>query len=146
MPFKPDVNYPVYGPGATAANVDLRRPYLPGTLSSIGLLQSMMNNNYHGLQTTGEKRWGNGFSIKGFYTFSKSIDGADIQNSSTSEAGQNQTNLRMERGRTANDRRHNFVASRVGWHLISISSLGVTVPSQEIDNCAKTGYIPNSQL
>jgi hypothetical protein len=116
QPFKPDVNYPVFGPGATANNVDARRPYLPGVLSSVGLLQSMMNNAYHGLQVTGEKRFGRGFSFKGFYTFSKSIDDADLQNSSTNDAGQNQRNLSLERARTANDRTHNFVASGI-WEI-----------------------------
>ncbi|MCI0421325.1 MAG: TonB-dependent receptor, partial [Acidobacteria bacterium] len=116
LPFKPDINYPIFRAGATSGNVDLRRPILPGTLSSIGLLQSMMNNAYHGLQLTVEKRTSRNLAFKGFYTFSKSIDGAEIQNSSTSDAGQNQNNLRMERARTSSDRRHNFVVSAI-WDI-----------------------------
>ncbi len=116
QPFKPDINYPVYRAGATSGNVDARRPILPGILSSMGLLQSMMNNAYHGFQMTAEKKMGRGFSFKSFYTFSKSIDSADIQNSSQNESGQNVSNLRLERGRTANDRRHNFVMSAI-WEI-----------------------------
>ncbi|MCI0622112.1 MAG: carboxypeptidase regulatory-like domain-containing protein [Acidobacteria bacterium] len=116
LPFKPDINYPIFRAGATSGNVDLRRPILPGTLSSIGLLPSMMNNAYHGLQLTVEKRTSRNVAFKGFYTFSKSIDGAEIQNSSTSDAGQNQNNLRMERARTSSDRRHNFVVSAI-WDI-----------------------------
>src|SRR5262245_4966588 len=35
LPFTVDANYPFYGPGATAANVDQRRPYQTGQLSQI---------------------------------------------------------------------------------------------------------------
>jgi hypothetical protein len=113
LPFKPDINYPVFGPGATTANIDARRPILPGILSQIGLLQSNMNSDYHGLQLTVEKRMARNFSFHGFYTFSKSLDDADLQNSSTNDAAQNANRLDLERGRTSNDRRHNFVLSAI---------------------------------
>lgn len=116
LPFVRDLNYPIFGPGATAANVDSRRPFLPGTLAVIGQLNSIMTTAYHGLQITGEKRMSRHFQFKGFYTFSKSIEGGRMQNDTTSGGAQNMNNLRNERGRTDNDRRHNFVASMI-WHI-----------------------------
>ena len=47
------------------------------------------------------------FQFKGYYTFSKSLEGARMQNDTTSGGAQNLNNLAAERGRTDNDRRHN---------------------------------------
>lgn len=116
LPFTRDRNYPVFGAGATAANVDTRRPILPGSLATAGELNSIMNTSYHGLQTTVEKRMSKRFLFKGYYTFSKSIEAARMQNDTTSGGAQNMNNLRAERGRTDNDRRHNVVASAV-WQI-----------------------------
>lgn len=116
LPFTRDVNYPVYGPGATASNVDQRRPILPGTLAVIGQLDSIMNGSYHGLQITADKRMSRNFQFKGYYTFSKSIEGARMQNDTTSGGAQNMNNLAAERSRTDNDRRHNMVASAI-WQV-----------------------------
>src|SRR5262249_36234252 len=82
LPFTVDANYPVFGPGATAANVDQRRPYQTGQLSNILILRSIMNSAYHGLQISAEKRMSRNVSFKGFYTFSKGLEGAQLQNSS----------------------------------------------------------------
>jgi hypothetical protein len=113
LPFTRDLNYPFYGPGATAGNVDLRRPYLPGTLAVIGSLNSIMNTSYHGLQISVDKRYSRNFLVKGYYTFSKSLEGARMQNDTTSGGAQNMNNLAAEKGRTDNDRRHNMVMSAV---------------------------------
>nr|MDQ3009513.1 TonB-dependent receptor [Acidobacteriota bacterium] len=115
LPFDRDINYPVFGPTATTANVDQRRPILPGTFSNITLIQSVLNTAYHGFQLTGEKRFSRSFSFKGFYTFGKSLDGAPLQ-SSTRGGAQNLNNLALERGRTDNDRRHNLVFSSI-WEI-----------------------------
>lgn len=116
LPFTRDQNYPLYNPTATAANVDARRPFASSQLAYVGVLQSSLNNAYHGMQMTLEKRLSRGFSFKGYYTFSKSLDGAQSQNQTTEGGAQNQNNLRNERGRTDNDRTHNAVASVV-WDL-----------------------------
>lgn len=113
LPFTRDLNYPIYGPGATTGNVNSRRPIQPGTLAVIGQLNSIMNSAYHGLQLTADKRMSRNFQVKAFYTFSKSLEGARMQNDTTSGGAQNMNNLSAERGRTDNDRRHNFVASIV---------------------------------
>ena len=116
LPFTRDANYPIYGPGATASNVDSRRPILPGTLAVVSVMDSIMNTSYHGLQVTADKRMSRHFQFKGYYTFSKSLEGARMQNDTTSGGAQNMNNLALERGRTDNDRRHNAVMSTI-WQV-----------------------------
>jgi hypothetical protein len=110
-----DLNYPVFRAGATTANVDLRRPILPGTLSAIRNTESVLNNAYHGLQLTAEKRFARNSSFKAFYAFAKSMDTADSQDDTSGEV-QNFNNIAGERARTDFDRRHNFVMSGI-WHI-----------------------------
>jgi hypothetical protein len=144
LPFQQDLNYPIYGPGATAANVNARRPYLPGVLSNISQLNSIMNTAYHGLQVSVDKRMSRGVQVRGYYSFSKSLEGARMQNDTTAGGAQNFNNLAAERARTDNDRRHNVVASVVwqinyfetpvlrqalnGWTLSSIITLRSGAP------------------
>ncbi len=116
LPFSLEQNYPVYRPGATSSNVNQRRPYASSGLSSIGIVDSIMNTAYHGLQLTAEKRMSRGFSFKAFYTFGKSIEGARLQNDTTGGGAEDMTNLALERGRTDNDRKHNFVLSGI-WQI-----------------------------
>ncbi|MGH9845079.1 MAG: carboxypeptidase regulatory-like domain-containing protein, partial [Blastocatellia bacterium] len=110
-----DLNYPVFGPGATAANVNARRPIqpLPNTYSTITSLESTINTAYHGLQLTAEKRLTAGVSFKSFYTFSKALDGANASAANGATSLQNPLNQRADRGRTNTDRRHNFVLSAI---------------------------------
>jgi hypothetical protein len=119
-----DINYPIFRPGATTANVDARRPILPGQLGAITLFESITNTAYHGLQLTAEKRLASNFSFKAFYTFGKSLDSAGSQ-SDTSASVQNFNNIRADRGRADSDRRHNFVLSGIwlidylnGWNRV----------------------------
>ncbi len=107
-----DLNYPVFRAGATTGNVDARRPILPGQLSAIRNTESVLNNAYHGLQLTAEKRFARNFSFKAFYTFGKSLDTAASQDD-TAGGVQNMNNVAGERGRTDFDRRHNFVLSGI---------------------------------
>ena len=65
IPAIQDVNYPVLTSTATTANVNARRPYLPGTLSSIGMISSILNSAYHGLQVKGDRRFANHFTLRG---------------------------------------------------------------------------------
>ena len=116
LPVAVDLNYPVLSAGATTADVDARRPYRPvGTLGVIGLSQALLNSAYHGLQLTGEKRAGRNFSVKGFYTFGKSLDFVDSQKS-TAQVATDWNNIALDRGRTTNDHRHSFVMSGI-WRL-----------------------------
>jgi hypothetical protein len=105
LPFDRDINYPVLGPGATAANRDSRRPYSPGRLGRVTQIQSVLSNDYHGLQISAEKRIGRRFIAQGSYVFSKSLEDAQLQDDLRGGA-QNMNNIAAERGRTDNDRRH----------------------------------------
>ncbi len=145
IPSVEDVNYPILTSSATTANVNARRPYLPNTLSSIGLIKSILNSAYHGLQVTGEKRLSHNFTAKGYYTFGKGLDAVNTQNS-TLQTATDWNNILLDRGRANNDRTHSAVFSAVwdlryfgkaplpvrllanGWSLAAISSFRSGTP------------------
>jgi hypothetical protein len=69
-----DANAPVYVPGAsTAANVNARRPYMPGVFGPIYETQTGANADYNALQVTFTRRMSHGFSVLANYTHSKVI-------------------------------------------------------------------------
>jgi hypothetical protein len=111
LPASIDRNYPVYGPGATAANVNSRRPYQPGVLGSARVLESIFNSDYHALQMSAEKR-GAHFSAKAYYTFGRSLEDLDYQGGGL-PAVQNSNKPELERGRTSADRTHSFTMSAI---------------------------------
>jgi hypothetical protein len=115
IPIAADQNYPIMTAGATTQNVDPRRPYLPGILSSVAMANSILNSAYHGFQFTGTRRFSHNFSVKGFYTFSKGIDVVNTQNSTTQTAT-DWSNIALDRGRANNDRTQSFVVSGI-WAL-----------------------------
>ncbi len=94
---------------AAASTVNARRPFLPGTLSNIFLMQSPGNDAYHAFQLSAEKRMSKGFSLKGYYVWSKDLE-------TITDAVQDYTRLDMERARSAQDRRHAAVISTI-WDL-----------------------------
>jgi hypothetical protein len=106
-----DNNYPVFGPGATAANVNSRRPYLPGTIGAANVLSSIFGSDYKGLQLTAERR-GARFSGKAYYAFGRGYEDVDFQGGGLPGV-QNATRLADERGRTSADRTHTFTLSGV---------------------------------
>ena len=120
LPFAVDVNYPYYNSTATASNVNSRRPIDTNTLGSILMMQSNMTASYHGFQLTAEKRMGKRLGFKGFYTFSKSLDGAQLQNNTTQGLAQDFNALWEEKGRADFDARHTFVTSFI-WNLDYVS-------------------------
>ena len=115
IPAVQDVNYPVLTATANATNFNARRPYLPGTLSSIGLIKSILNSSYHGLQITGDKRLSHNFTLKGYYSLGKGLDYVNTQNSTLQQAT-DWNNIALDRGRTNGDRRHSANVSGV-WDL-----------------------------
>ena len=78
LPASLDRNYPKFGPGATTANVNARRPYQPGVIGSARVLESIFASDYHGLQIRAEKR-GARYSFNGYYSFSKALEDVDYQ-------------------------------------------------------------------
>jgi hypothetical protein len=111
-----DRNYAPWTPGATTANLPNRRPYLPGTLGLIYYEDGIVNANYHGWQTTLQKRMSHGFTLQAYYVFSKSLEGAQTQNNQPTGGAEDFNNLSIERGRTNNDRRHTFSFSGL-WEI-----------------------------
>jgi hypothetical protein len=59
---------------------------------------------------------GRHLSAKGFYTFAKSIDGAELENNTTNGGAQDYRNLSEDRARSDFDRRHVMVASLI-WDM-----------------------------
>ncbi|MCU1233600.1 MAG: TonB-dependent receptor [Candidatus Solibacter sp.] len=116
LPFAIDLNYPYYNATATTSNVNNRRPIQPGTLSQIYSVQSGMQASYNGLQITAEKRFARHFSAKGFFTFAKSLEDVQLDNSTVNGGAQDYRALNLERGRSDNDRRAVAVGSFI-WRL-----------------------------
>jgi hypothetical protein len=115
IPVSPDLNYPVYRAGATTTKINDRRPYLPGVLSSVSMLKSILNSAYHGVQITGEKRYSRNFQVRGFLTIGKGLDTINTQNS-TGQTATDWNNIRLDRGRANNDRRYTATISG-NWEL-----------------------------
>lgn len=108
-------NAAVYGPGATAANVQQRRPYYPQYYAGIAMHHADGNSNYHALQVDARKRFSHGYMLQTTYAWSKSID-----NSSGDDVGAAVSNpwdyMKGERGLSDYDRRHVFSLNGV-WDL-----------------------------
>jgi len=111
LPASIDRNYPVFNATATTANVNSRRPYMPGTIGQARVLESIFSSDYHGMQLSAERR-GTRFSTKVYYTFGKALEDVDYQGGGL-PAVQNSNRLDLERGRTSADRRHSFVLSAI---------------------------------
>jgi hypothetical protein len=124
-------NPTVYAPGATDPNqlrlysgCTIAQPS-PCTYSSVGLISGNTNSTYHALQTSLRKRFTQGFSMLGSYTFSKTLDDVSSFNitgsASQSTAGendlaQNPFDLLAEHGRSMFDARQRLVIS-YQWNL-----------------------------
>jgi hypothetical protein len=119
LPASIDRNYPVFGPGATTANVNARRPYQPLVIGQARVLESIFNSDYHALQLSAERR-GSRFSAKAYYTLGKAMEDVDYQGGGL-PAVQNSNRIELERGRTSADRTHNFTFSGV-WRLDYLQS------------------------
>ena len=109
-----DNNYPVLTPTATTANVNARRPYLPGTIGAANVLSSIFGSDYNGLQLSAERR-GSRLSGKAYYSFGRGYEDVDFQGGGLPGV-QNAMQLGAERARNSNDRTHVFVLSGV-WRL-----------------------------
>lgn len=108
LPFNRNLNYPTPGPG----DVDDRRPILPGTLGTIQILDTFLTNEYNGLQLTVDKRFTHHFQASAAYTYGKSLEDAEMQDD-TGQDVQNYNDILADRGRTNNDRRHQYKMSLI---------------------------------
>src|SRR3954468_16240890 len=111
-----EINPAVYGPGATATNIQQRRIYLPQYYGSIGDLHSDGNSNYHSLQMNVVKRFSHSYTLQLAYTLSKSIDNGSLDNGEGSSVHNPYNYHAGERGLSDFDRRHVAVINGV-WDL-----------------------------
>ncbi len=118
MPMNLDLNYPVYGPGASTSNIDARRPYKD--FQDIDMLMSGANSAYHGLELNAVKRMARNFSFNAHYIFGKGIDQYDMTEG-TRGVPQNSTRPKNDRGRMDIDRTHRFVLSTI-WDINYLQS------------------------
>src|SRR5262249_46376022 len=75
-------NPALYGPGATAANVNARRPF--AGIGSLQMVRDFEHSSYQGLQITVTRRMSRGLSILGNYTYSKCMDNNTLTTGSVS--------------------------------------------------------------
>ena len=115
LPLQVEFNPAVYGPGATTANTDLRRPLAP-TYRGFFVSSWDSNSSYNGLQTMVTKRLSQGFTIVAHYTWSKAIDDACQQETLDQCRQQDPFNRLGSRGLGEFDRRHVAVFSYL-WEL-----------------------------
>ncbi len=119
-----DANAAVLTPGATASNVNQRRPYLPDSFAQIAQTETASNAHYDSFQATVTRRFANRFSILGSYTFGKAIDEiSDDKFNPTAVALVDSNNRRLDRAPSNFDSRHNFVVSYLV-HLPDVNRLG----------------------
>jgi hypothetical protein len=121
-----ELNAAVFGPGATEANAQSRRPILPQYYSDIPGLFSDANSNYHSLQAQVQKTFSKHYSIQGAYTWGRSIDNRSattIDNNSESAQDPNNWFCRCERA--ASDFNVTHILSMNGlWDLPALSGRG----------------------
>jgi len=95
-----ELNAAVFGPGATAANAQSRRPIFPQFYADMPGLFSDANSNYHSLQVQVQKTFARSYSIQGAYTWGRAIDNRSattIDNNSQSAQNPNNWFCRCER-------------------------------------------------
>jgi hypothetical protein len=121
-----ELNAAVFGPGATEANAQSRRPTLPQYYSDIPGLFSDANSNYHSLQAQVQKTFSNHYTVQGAYTWGRSIDNRSattIDNNSESAQDPNHWFCRCERA--ASDFNVTHILSLNGlWDLPALSGRG----------------------
>ena len=116
LPFARDVNYPVLNATATSAgaNILARRPN--PAFGAVLLIDSDQTSSYNGLQVTIASRPWHHLNFNGFYTLSKTMTSAELQNNTTQGLAQNYSNLSEEYGRADTDQRHVFNMS-LNWDI-----------------------------
>jgi hypothetical protein len=116
LPFARDVNYPVLTPTATAAgaNILARRPN--PAFGAVLIMDSDQTSSYNGLQVTAASRPWHHVGFNSFYTLSKTMTSAQLQNNTTQGLAQNYSNLAEEYGRADTDQRHVFNLS-ANWNI-----------------------------
>ena len=121
-----EVNPGLYGPGATAANLNQRRIYQP--IGGLQLGRSDAWSKYHSLQITASQRYRHGVTVTAHYTWSKSIDISSYASVEGNAAGPDPFNFNNNRGLSDFDIPHRLVVSGV-WELPQFKNSNVWVRS-----------------
>jgi len=109
-----EANPAVYIPGqSTIANTQQRR--LNPQVGLINNTFSAFSANYNAFQVVVNKRYGNGFTVLGSYTWSKAL-GVNVSFGEGSNGPRSPNNYRLDYGALGQDRTHNFVTSAL-WDI-----------------------------
>lgn len=127
LPRMIEANPSAYSPGATSNDADQRRIYAgcrgaggPCDFASVGLITNQTNSTYHAAQFSVSRRFRDGLSFLGSYTYSKTLDYVSSFNVAGSaprlvggenDLAQDPFNLKAEHGPSLFDARHRFVFS-----------------------------------
>jgi len=103
MPGQQNIN--AVGPGGKNADLPLNKTF--GRTATTEMVDYMLSAAYHGLQTSVDRRFGNGGNVKVTYTWSKALDYADAF------ALSNDIILDLNRGPSQYNRPHNMTVSHV---------------------------------
>lgn len=120
-----EINAARYAPGATAANVQARRPFHPEFYSSISSINSESNSNYHSLQVNVEKRFSRGYTFQVAYTLSKSIDERSLPVVDVGGVQDPDNYRKGERGLSDFNQRHILAINGI-WELPFLQNKGLT--------------------
>lgn len=125
----PEINPGIYGPGATAANINQRRPYQP--IGGLQLATGSAWSKYQSAQFTVQKRFSHGFSVLANYTISKSIDISSYATAEGNSTGPDPFNFNNNRGPSDFDIPQRLVVSGIvehpklaGMHPVMRTALG----------------------
>ncbi len=69
-----EFNSAIWRPGASAANLQSRRPYFPQFYTVISQESTDANSSYNALQVSLEKRFSHGYTMQLAYTYAKTLD------------------------------------------------------------------------
>ena len=119
-----ELNPAVFGPGATEANAQSRRPIFPQYYGQMSALLSNANANYHSLQAELQKRFTRSYSVQAAYTWEKSIDQHSGSLIGDEPGPQDPGNLKAERGLSSYNTGQIFVVNGL-WNLPELKGKGI---------------------
>ncbi len=112
-----------YSAGGTAANAQLRRPFLPQYYGGITRIADIGFSNYNSLQVTGRKRLSSGFTMQLAYTYSKSLDAGSTADADGGTEQDPANPIGPEYARSDFNQKHLFRLNGV-WNLPKFDNLG----------------------
>ncbi len=121
-----EANGAVWRPGATAANIQARRPYLPQYFTTITPLTSDANSSYNSLQMSVDKRFSHGYTLQLAYTFSRTLDQRSAGLGGGPNAAvtiQDPNNLRAEWGLSGFSQKHVLAVNGI-WDIPFLKNRG----------------------